>query len=278
MGVNNLNGLDPHQRAFIKLVNANCHRRRSFEVFRDFCELSALSFSNAIDLQQREAREARYLDIVKGYTRDEVNRFPAMLAELVGSLTDNFHDALGEIFMALDLASHWHGQFFTPYTIASMMARMTLTGVDERIESNGFFTVCEPAAGAGAMLIAVAEAVAQAGHNPQQTMHATAVDVDATAAHMTYVQLSLLHIPAIVVHGNSLSLQEWSHWVTPAHVLGLWDMRLRRSRHNATAACQAAVTVDAATPVAPESDAVVAVRDAVLEIRAPLSEQLGLFI
>lgn len=47
---------------------------------------------------------------------------------------------------------------------------------------------------------------------------------------MSYLQLSLLHIPAVVIHGNSLSLQVWSRWHTPAHVLGGWRRRLER-RH-----------------------------------------------
>lgn len=45
---------------------------------------------------------------------------------------------------------------------------------------------------------------------------------------MTYLQLALLHVPAIVVHGNALSLEEWEHWYTPAHVLGGWNARLRQ--------------------------------------------------
>jgi hypothetical protein len=59
-------------------------------------------------------------------------------------------------------------------------------------------------------------------------MHATCIDIDATAAHMAYVQLSLLHIPAIVVHGNTLSMEQWGYWLTPAHVLGFWDAKLKR--------------------------------------------------
>ncbi len=228
MATDTYNGLDPHQRAFIKLVKENAHRHRCYEVFRDFCELAALSFSNAVDRQQFEAREARYLEIVKGYSKDEVNRFPAMLAELTASLTGHFHDALGEIFMALDLGSHWHGQYFTPYSVASLMARMTMHDAGERIQREGFIALCEPAAGAGAMVIAAAEAVTASGHNHQRHMHVTAVDVDPTAVHMAYIQLSLLHIPAIVVHGNSLTLKQWGYWVTPAHVMGFWDQRLRR--------------------------------------------------
>jgi hypothetical protein len=45
---------------------------------------------------------------------------------------------------------------------------------------------------------------------------------------MAYLQLSLLHIPARITHGNSLSLDEFSHWYTPAHILGGWNFKLRR--------------------------------------------------
>ena len=277
MATDTYNGLDPHQRAFIKLVKENAHRHRCYEVFRDFCELAALSFSNAVDRQQFEAREARYLEIVKGYSEDEVNRFPAMLAELTASLTGHFHDALGEIFMALDLGSHWHGQYFTPYSVASLMARMTMHDVGERIEREGFITLCEPAAGAGAMVIAAAEAVTASGNNHQRQMHVTAVDVDPTAVHMAYIQLSLLHIPAIVVHGNSLTLKQWGYWVTPAHVMGFWDQRLRRRDEAAQRPTSSAAPDPAPAGSESVADAGAVVRAAVLEHRGQLAEQLALF-
>lgn len=277
MATDTYNGLDPHQRAFIKLVKENAHRHRCYEVFRDFCELAALSFSNAVDRQQFEAREARYLEIVKGYSEDEVNRFPAMLAELTASLTGHFHDALGEIFMALDLGSHWHGQYFTPYSVASLMARMTMHDAGERIEREGFITLCEPAAGAGAMVIAAAEAVTASGHNHQRHMHVTTVDVDPTAVHMAYIQLSLLHIPAIVVHGNSLTLKQWGYWVTPAHVMGFWDQRLRRRDEAAQRPTSSAAPDPAPAGSESVADAVAVVRAAVLEHRGQLAEQLALF-
>ena len=55
----------------------------------------------------------------------------------------------------------------------------------------------------------------------------TATDVDLKCVHMAFLQLSLLNIPAVVVHGNSLSLEEYSHWFTPAHILNGWDHKLR---------------------------------------------------
>jgi len=87
----------------------------------------------------------------------------------------------------------------------------------------------EPAASVVGMVIAAASALLDEGITYQHAMHATLIDIDATACHMAYVRLSLLHVPAIVIHGNALvSDTVWGQWVTPTHVLGLWDMRLRR--------------------------------------------------
>ncbi|WP_177142908.1 N-6 DNA methylase [Variovorax sp. YR216] len=198
------------------------------KVFADFCELSALAISNSVDRIQFAAREERYLHIVKGYEPAEVEKFPLMLAILVDWLQCGLADCLGELFMSLELGDHWKGQFFTPSSVASAMAHISLHDVKKTVEREGFVSICEPACGAGGMLIACAEAVLEQGVNYQTAMHVTAIDIDATAAHMAYVQLSLLNVPAIVIHGNALSLEQRSHWVTPAHVLGGWDRRLRR--------------------------------------------------
>ncbi|MFK8838946.1 hypothetical protein SL617_30605, partial [Klebsiella michiganensis] len=43
-------------------------------------------------------------------------------------------------------------------------------------------------------------------------------------------QLSFLYIPAIIVHGNTLSLDGYAHWYTPAHILGGWSRKLRQEK------------------------------------------------
>ncbi|MFX5656729.1 hypothetical protein ABTE24_21360, partial [Acinetobacter baumannii] len=77
---------------FIKLIRENARRHHLHEVFRDFCEMAALAFSNACDLAQREQREARYLALIGRYTKEEQQRFPAMLTCIVDSLEGRFHD------------------------------------------------------------------------------------------------------------------------------------------------------------------------------------------
>lgn len=239
-----ITGLDPHQKEFVKLIGESAGRYRRHEVFRDFCEIAALSISNAVDRAQFDERETRYKQVIARYDRQETDRFGAMLASLVMSLQAGHKDALGQIFMSMELGDHWKGQFFTPYEVALMMARMTFVDVAGHIERKGFITLNEPATGAGCMVIAAAEALLEQGINYQRTMHVTAIDVDATACHMAYVQLSLLHIPAVVIHGNSLwPDQTWGHWLTPAHVLGGWDARVR-CRDREQAAREALVMIE----------------------------------
>jgi len=277
--------LDAHQQALVKLIEQCARRHRRHEVFRDFCELAALSLSNRVDLLQYEAREARYLEIVKRYEREEVECFPRMLGCLVESLEGGHKDALGQIFEALQLADHWKGRFFTPFEVSRLMAKILMSGAADEIERQGFLSLMEPAAGAGGMVIAAASALLDDGINYQQTMHATLIDIDATACHMAYVQLSLLHVPAIVIHGNALAPDAvWDHWVTPAHVMGFWDMRLRRrdreeaAREEADQEEGAAETVSATAPtVATVSDPLAQHRAAIVTRRIAQSEQLDLF-
>lgn len=269
------NGLDQHQKAFIKLVHDNARRHHRHEVFRDFCELAALSISNSVDRAQFQVREARYLDIASRYQREELDRFAQMLAHLVEALEIRPTDVLGQIFMSLDLGDAWKGQFFTPYEVSRMMALMTLTDAASVIEQQGFLLVNEPAAGAGGMLIAVANALLEQGINYQNAMHATAIDIDATACHMTYLQLSLLHVPAIVIHGNALWPDPSApHWVTPAHVLGFWDIRLRR-RQDREDSVQPSHVAEPTTAVNVPGEPLDVQRQSIVTQR--LTQQLSLF-
>lgn len=229
MGNRESTGLDEHQKAFIKLIKENARRHRMHEVFRDFCEIAAISFSNACDHAQRASREARYMHLIKRYEREELERFAAMIGCVMASLQGGFHDCLGQLFMALELGDHWKGQFFTPYHVAYLMAQLVGVDAEGEIKRKGFTTLMEPACGAGCMVIATANAMLDAGINYQHRLHVTAIDIDETAAHMAYIQFSLLNIPAIVVHGNALTPDKsWSSWLTLAHVMGGWDRRLQQ--------------------------------------------------
>lgn len=228
-----LPGQDPgtHRKSLIKLLETASRRRHLWDVFGDFVEMAALSLANAVDLAQRDRREETYLRLIARYEPDEQQLFPKMLGELVCALEYGPDDVLGKVFGELDLGNSARGQFFTPFEVCSLMAGLIVgDGADmrERIKQRGFITLNEPAAGAGAMVIAMAQAMQYAGLNYQQDLHVTAQDIDSRAVHMAYVQLSLMHVPAIVILGNTLALEEREHWYTPAHILGFWNQKLRR--------------------------------------------------
>lgn len=212
-----------------KLLEANVAygRRRISQVFRDFCEISALAIRNSVDPVGHDGREARYAEITKGYTPEELDRFAQVLAGLTLELEAGLSDALGHLYMSLDLGNERLGQFFTPFSVGQLMAKLTVGKMLGALAQQPFVTVHEPACGSGGMLIALAGALRESGVNYQRQLHAVAVDLDITAVHMTYVQLSLLHIPATVIHGNTLTLEQRDVWPTPAHVLGRWHARLR---------------------------------------------------
>lgn len=222
---------NPHVRSLIRAIEARAHSRSTYDVFRDFVEAAACSISCAIDPRNRETRETRYGQIMERYEEAERNAFPEMLGELVMALDADASDVLGQVFGALELGNKWVGQFFTPDHICRLIAEMSVGDAESyhrQVAERGFITAMEPACGAGAMVIALAQVMRERGINYQQELHVTAVDVDARAVHMAYVQLSLLHIPAVVVLGNTITLEEREHWHTPAHVLGLWDQKLQR--------------------------------------------------
>lgn len=220
-----------HQKELVKLFNNFASRHSHWQVFSDFCEIGAITFSNAVDLNQWEKREERYMQIIKGYSREELNKFAQGFAHLTMALEGGLSDVLGRTFHDLELHNKWAGQFFTPYDVSLMMANMTIgdgEDVKARIAKRGFVTAQEPAVGSGSMVIALAQAMRDAGINYQKHLHVTAIDVDVKCVHMAYFQFALLHIPAVIVHGNTLALEEYSHWYSPAHIMGGWTWKLRR--------------------------------------------------
>lgn len=228
----NVTNPDEHRKNLVRLLKKNSHRHHLWDVFADFCEMGALAMSNSVDLAHRNERENRYLSIVKKYEPNEVHRFPQMLAELTMAMEYGPDDVLGRVFGELELGNSSRGQFFTPYPVCQMMASHLIgDGQDlhHQLQERGFITVSEPACGAGAMPIAFAEALTNKGVNFQHCLHIIAQDLDSRAVHMAYLQLSILHVPAILILGNTLTMEEREVWYTPAHILGGWDYKLGKT-------------------------------------------------
>lgn len=219
---------DPHIKNVIKLLNQIAYKHHMYDVFRDFVAMTALALSNVADKSQFEKREAEYFRVIKKYDKEELNLFPQAFAELVMAYEFGFDDILGSLFMQLELGNDKRGQFFTPYHVCRLMS--VITGDDairEKIATRGFVMASDPCVGAGAMMIALAQSMKETGINYQQQLYIVTQDIDITAVHMAYIQFTLFHIPAVVILGNSLALEEKEHWYTLAHFMGHWDARLK---------------------------------------------------
>ena len=231
----------PVRTPLAKMLERMRHRHILHTVFGDFVEMAALAVSNRFDWSQYEEREARYMRIVKKYSKEEACEIAAMYGELALMLTDDpEQDALGKVAGDLELLSKGLGQFFTPFHVSLMMAMMTLQGAQSIVDANGFVSVMDPCCGAGGMIIAAAAQLRREGVDPTKNMHATLVDLDARCVHMAYLQLSILDVPAELLVANSLTLEVRERWYTPAHILGGWSRRLGpRAPREAAALAQA---------------------------------------
>lgn len=191
------------KKDIIKMIDTIAGKYSAYEVFSDWIRCCSLTISNYCQLNHDkvwEKREQEYLDTIKRYTPEEVNKFAKMLAMLTETL-ENPSDALGEIYMESKMGSKAAGQFFTPYHLSKACAKLVMMQPDK----DGIYRINEPSCGGGGMIIAAAEALKEQGVDYQKKMQVVAQDLDWKGVYMTYLQLSLLGINAICVQGNTLT-------------------------------------------------------------------------
>ncbi len=187
----------------IERINRLSGSRSPYEVFCDWVECSAIAIQNSCRLSRdklRTAREEQYRQTIRPYGKDGV-LFDEMLGLMTMGLADGPHDILGEVYMKVGIGNKNTGQFFTPFHISYMRAKMAV--MDE--DGNREITLNEPSCEAGGMIIATARALMDKGVNYQRCLEVVAQDLDWIAVYMCYIQLSLLGISATVVQGDTLS-------------------------------------------------------------------------
>lgn len=243
-----IRGSTEWEKKFIGNFNQLCNRHHSWQVWQDFVDMSACAIANAVDRRPEvwRLREDSYLDIVKRYSKEELNLISELLGIMILALDENpAQDFLGKFYMQLDFGSGWHGQFFTPWHIAELMAKMTAgDDLKERIKDKDYISVNDSCCGAGCMLIAFANVCKNdMGVNYQQSVLFVGQDVDPVVAKMCYIQISLLGCPGYVVVGNSLSepvcgstiepgyKKPENIWFTPLYFTDIWTLRRIRSRN-----------------------------------------------
>ncbi|HHR4470776.1 TPA: type IV conjugative transfer system coupling protein TraD [Salmonella enterica] len=101
--------------------STGCHLRR-WEVFSDFLALAACELDMARIRTPESMAHCR--KICERYTTADIENMNEMFSLMVCALEAKFHDFLGASFMELELGDNFRGQYFTPYSVQCLMARL----------------------------------------------------------------------------------------------------------------------------------------------------------
>jgi type I restriction-modification system DNA methylase subunit len=173
-------------------------------VFADFCRMAACALA-------AQTREEEYLEVAGRYSKDELGLVSKALASLILEMERKpFEDLLGPLYqeVAAKATRDARGEFYTPRPISQAMARM-LFNADKVKEDNRTVSFCDPACGAGGMVLAFAELLAP---SHVHLLRATCWDINPVAADMCYVNTTLWGIPAEIVWGDSLRATVHGSW------------------------------------------------------------------
>lgn len=220
------------EKEFLDVFRRLCYSRSAWQVWADLISAIACSLSNAADRtpEHFEPREKEFAQCIERLGSVEV---PAEILHIIVMALENEpeQDFLGRMYMNLDLGNHWKGQFFTPYNVCKMMSQITVGDIDRQIESQGYISICDPACGAGATLIAAANTMKGSRYNFQNHALFVGQDLDRVVAQMCYIQLSLLGCAGYICVGNTLTNPMVGHVLFPREKEGqeLWYMPMFHS-------------------------------------------------
>jgi type I restriction-modification system DNA methylase subunit len=188
---------------FRKLLDLISRSHGLYKVFQSFTVIAACTLAC-------QTREREYLEAIKGYSKEELSIFAQAFGTLVSEMeTHPFEDRLGVYYMEAVLSNkgqQWNGEFHTPGCISEMMASLTLG--EEWQNATEPITVCEPACGSGAMILALGKVCPPKA----KLLRVTAIDINRMACDMCFINTTLWGIPARIIHGNTLTMELWAGW------------------------------------------------------------------
>jgi hypothetical protein len=259
---------------FVRELTSLSRRHRSADLFRDFFEASycALAKRTALRADHAEALEKRYMAVVDKYgdAKSEVmTGMSHLLGRLMMTILDDFppaeinptpdrtasiphwlpvSDFLGQAYMESGMNDvRRDKQMFTPSAVASAMGAMSIDkeSIDTILADGRLVTVLDCTCGSGILIIAFAAQLRELGYDLERTLYATLVDVDQLCMQMAFLQMETLGIPAVVVHGNSLTLEEYEQALTSAAIRQLIARDGKPAQQSTTPSAGAAEPEDA---------------------------------
>jgi type I restriction-modification system DNA methylase subunit len=186
-------------------ITRNGHRR-PIDVFGDWVTMAASALYN---FKKDKNVENEYLNAVKKYQKKELDNFAKMLSTVFLALEDQPEDILGKIYTENNFANKRLGQFLTPDHLSHLMAAVAL---GDKLEKNRIYTVSDPCCGSGGMLVNAVRHLREIKFDYRRNMLFYAQDIDDMCAKMSFIQLSVLQVPAMIAYGDSLADEKGIKW------------------------------------------------------------------
>lgn len=195
-----------HVTSLTRAIEDAARHLSLYDTFADFLETSLHDFGVPVPAEWKQRTDIDFTGVIQRY-------------RLAVYETEPLRDILGLVYM--ELGAHGHrnrlGQYFTPWSIASMMAEMQLSG-EWREDGEDLIRICDPACGSGVMLLAMVDAIRRRhGSRAVERLSLTGVDIDWICARMAALQLAAnnaihgLRFGEIgIVHGDSIRLEGFS--------------------------------------------------------------------
>lgn len=218
----------PTVNDILKQLDKGLYKVGRHEFLSDVFECGAIAVSNRFDRRQAPAREETFNRIMKKYEPDMRQLLTEIFCMIYKLLTNQinpnvgFNDYLGELYMKSETSNRKAGQFFTPYDISKACAAVSIDHelVEEYIRRDKIITMNEPTCGAGGMILAAVDILYNQHHfNFSRNLVVECSDIDSRCVHMTYLQLGLAGIPAVIYQRDTLSMKTWQRWETPAYIM-----------------------------------------------------------
>ena len=217
----------PELSEIMKLITSGSYSVNQSKFIGDIFECGAITISNSVNLFEKKERGERYTQIMNSYPerdRSLMRMIFGKIFDLLSSVVEDngrFHDYLGELYMRCNQGNDRTGQFFTPYDVSKLLAKVSIgNDIIEVAKQDKVISISDPCCGAGGMLLAAIDVIKNDyGINYTRSCFFEGCDIDIRCVHMCYLQLSLAGAAAIIKHQNTLTNEQWSIWRTPAYML-----------------------------------------------------------
>ena len=221
-------GETPMVNDILKVMNKGVYKIGTHELLSDVFQCGAIAISNRFDKRHAEEREKIYLQIMQKYDKESRLLISELFSMIYGVLSRQiftnvgFNDYLGELYMKSETSNSKAGQFFTPFHLSRLCAEMTIDEgiIKKHMSQDKILTLNEPSCGSSGMILAAADILYNRyKFNISRNLLVICSDIDSRCVHMSYLQLGLAGIPAIIYHQDTLSMNTWDVWETPAYIM-----------------------------------------------------------